>query len=72
VRWGARTWSLLYTLASALFWIPMAHWLNLIGPMMANDLPRIDKVTSITLGLLLIYIVASMYFFGWLLSRKRR
>ena len=61
-------WAVVYAIASGMFWIPLAHWLNLIGPMMLDDGPAVNRTLAWTGGALLLYVALSAWFFRWLVS----
>ena len=60
----------LYAIMSGLFWVPLAHWLNLIGPMMLDDGPGVNRILLATLAALVLYVFLSVLFFRWVLRNR--
>jgi hypothetical protein len=60
----------LSAIASGLFWVPMTHWLNLIGPMMLNDGPAVNRVLVATAAAFFVYVFLSVLFFRRVLRNR--
>ena len=60
-----------YAVLTSLFWFVAAHFLNLVAPMMLNDIAWVNRLLAQAAIALIIYVLLTLWFVGWIISREK-